>query len=79
MSMLETEITVIIPFNEYGDLDDLEFSNSSAFTREARVIQAPELDDMHESDNLYPVRLAVPMEFQAAPGRERPHVTRLPR
>ena len=27
----DTEITVIIPFNEYGDLDDLEFSNSSAF------------------------------------------------
>jgi murein DD-endopeptidase MepM/ murein hydrolase activator NlpD len=71
MSMLDTEITVIIPFNEYGDLDDLEFSNSSAFTREARVIQAPELDDMHESDNVYPVRLAVPMEFEAAPGAQR--------
>ncbi len=69
--MLDTEITVIIPFNEYGDLDDLEFSNSSAFTREARVIQAPELDDMDESDNLYPVRLAVPVEFQVAPGTER--------
>jgi murein DD-endopeptidase MepM/ murein hydrolase activator NlpD len=68
--VLDTEITVIIPFNEYGDLDDLEFSNSSAFTREARVIQAPELDDMDESDNLYPVRLAVPVEFQVAPGAE---------
>jgi hypothetical protein len=67
--VLDTEITVIIPFNEYGDLDDLEFSNSSAFTREARVIQAPELDDLHESDNLYPVRLAVPVEFQAAERR----------
>lgn len=69
--MLDTEITVIIPFNEYGDLDDLEFSNSSAFNREARVIQAPELDDMHECDNLYPVRLAVPAQFQVAPGTER--------
>jgi Peptidase family M23 len=68
---LDTEITVIIPFNEYGDLDDLEFSNSSAFTREARVIHAPELDDLHESDNLYPVRLAVPLEFQADAGAER--------
>jgi murein DD-endopeptidase MepM/ murein hydrolase activator NlpD len=68
--VLDTEITVIIPFNEYGDLDDLEFSNSSTFAREARVIHAPELDDMHESDNLYPVRLAVPMEFQVAPGAE---------
>ena len=66
--MLDTEITVIIPFNEYGDLDDLEFSNSSTFAREARVIQAPELDDLHDSDNLYPIRLAIPTEFQAEPG-----------
>jgi murein DD-endopeptidase MepM/ murein hydrolase activator NlpD len=69
--VLDTEITVIIPFNEYGDLDDLEFSNSSAFNRESRVIQAPELDDLHESDNLYPVRLAVPVEFRVAPDAER--------
>ena len=58
------EITDIIPFNEFGKLDDLEFHHSSAFDRECRVIEAPELDDMAETDDLIPLRLVVPTKFR---------------
>ena len=58
------EITDIIPFNEFGDLADLEFRYNSAFDRESQVIQAPELDDLHDTDDLTPLRLAVPSEFR---------------
>ena len=47
------------------------FSNASPFDREARVIQAPELDDLHDTDDLAPLRLVVPSEFEAGPGQER--------
>ncbi|WP_319453783.1 MULTISPECIES: M23 family metallopeptidase [unclassified Mycobacterium] len=69
-SAYDATITDIIPFNEFGDLDDLDFSNSSAFDRESRVIRAPELDDLHDTDDLVPFRLAVPSEFQARTGDE---------
>jgi murein DD-endopeptidase MepM/ murein hydrolase activator NlpD len=64
-------ITDIIPFNEFGDLDDLDFCNSSAFDRESRVMHAPELDDLHETDDLVSLRLAVPARFQPAAGEDR--------
>ena len=64
--------TDIIPFNEFGDLDDLDFSNTSAFDRESRVIRAPELDDLHDTDDLTPLRLAVPAQFRPTLGDERP-------
>ncbi|HET9874856.1 MAG TPA: M23 family metallopeptidase [Mycobacterium sp.] len=54
------EITDIIPFNEFGDLDDLRFSDNSAFDSEAQVLTAPELDDLHDTDNLIPLLLALP-------------------
>ena len=60
----DASTTDIIPFNEFGDLSELEFSNSSAFDRESRVIRAPELDDLHDADNLTPLRLAVPAQFR---------------
>ncbi len=60
----DATITDIIPFNEFGDLDDLDFSNSSAFDRESRVIRAPELDDLHDTDDLVPLPLAVPARFR---------------
>ncbi|MGV0745111.1 M23 family metallopeptidase [Mycolicibacterium sp. XJ870] len=66
-----TEVTDIIPFNEFGKLADLEFHNSGAFDREARVIQAPELDDLHDTDDLVPVRLVVPSRFRPDAGDER--------
>ena len=65
------EITDIIPFNEFGDLADLDFRDNSAFDRESQVIDAPELDDLHDTDDLIPLRLAVPSEFRPDPREER--------
>ncbi|OBF27691.1 hypothetical protein A5724_29155 [Mycobacterium sp. ACS1612] len=59
-----SEITDIIPFNEFGDLADLDFRENTAFDRESQVIRAPELDDLHDTDDLIPLRLAVPSEFR---------------
>jgi murein DD-endopeptidase MepM/ murein hydrolase activator NlpD len=66
-----TEITEIIPFNEFGKLADLDFRENSAFDREAQVIHAPELDDLNDTDDLTPLRLAVPSEFRPHPRQER--------
>ena len=65
------EVTDIIPFNEFGDLADLDFNQNSAFDREAQVIHAPELDDLHDTDDQLPQRLAVPSEFRRDPRDER--------
>lgn len=74
-SHFDADVTDIIPFNEFGDLsdwdDDHGFSNTSAFDREARVIRAPELDDCHDTDDLVPLRLVVPQQFQATADGER--------
>lgn len=64
------EITDIIPFNEFGELGDLDhpsFSDNTAFDSEALVLQAPELDDLHDTDNLTALPLAFPGEFPAEP------------
>jgi murein DD-endopeptidase MepM/ murein hydrolase activator NlpD len=70
------EVTDIIPFNEFGDLPDLgaelAFNQNSAFDREARIIHAPELDDLHDTDDQLPLRLAVPSEFLRDPRDEQP-------
>jgi len=66
-----TETTDIIPFNEFGKLADLEFHHSSAFDRESQVVHAPELDDMHHTDDLIPLRLAVPTKFRPEARDER--------
>jgi murein DD-endopeptidase MepM/ murein hydrolase activator NlpD len=66
-----TEITDIIPFNEFGKLTDLEFHHSSAFDRESQVVHAPELDDMHDTDDLMPLQLAVPSKFRPEARTER--------
>jgi murein DD-endopeptidase MepM/ murein hydrolase activator NlpD len=65
------EITDIIPFNEFGKLDDLEFRDNAAFDRESAVMHAPELDDMAETDDLTPMRLVVPSRFRPDPHKER--------
>lgn len=74
------EVTDIIPFNEFGGLPDLgadaDFRENSAFDREAQVIHAPELDDLNDTDDLVPLRLAVPSEFQADPRQRRSHAYR---
>ena len=74
-TVYDATVTDIIPFNEFGDLEDLDFSNTSAFDRESRVIRAPELDDMHDTDDLIPLRLVVPSQFRTPVGEER-HSTR---
>ncbi|MGP4053972.1 M23 family metallopeptidase [Mycobacterium sp. 4D054] len=69
-----TEVTDIIPFNEFGELTDhlnLEFLSHAAFDRDTQVIHAPELDDLNDTDDETPLRLAVPDEFRAAPQAER--------
>ena len=58
------EVTDIIPFNEFGNLDDLDFSDNTAFDKEAQVLRAPELDDLDDTDNLTVLRLAGPGEVQ---------------
>src|ERR1700736_6156566 len=61
-----TEVTDIIPFNEFGDLlDDVDFRDSTAFDADAQVLRAPELGDLNDTDNLRPLRLVVPAEFRA--------------
>jgi murein DD-endopeptidase MepM/ murein hydrolase activator NlpD len=67
----DAAITDIIPFNEFGDLAELEFRENCAFDRESQVIHAPELDDLHDTDDLIPLRLAVPSEFRPDPRDER--------
>jgi hypothetical protein len=64
-------MTEIIPFNEFGDLADLDFRENCAFDRESQVIHAPELDDLHDTDDLIPLRLAVPSQFRPDPRAER--------
>ncbi|MBV9514874.1 MAG: M23 family metallopeptidase [Mycobacteriaceae bacterium] len=70
---VDPEVTDIIPFNEFGSLNDLDFLDNSAFDTESQVLRAPELDDLSDTDNLTPLRLAVPSEFRADPA-ERPRV-----
>ncbi len=60
LELHRSEVTDIIPFNEFGDLDDLEFSDNSAFNKEAQVLRAPELDDLDDTDNLTVLTLAGP-------------------
>jgi murein DD-endopeptidase MepM/ murein hydrolase activator NlpD len=50
------EVTDIIPFNEFGTLEDLDFRDS-AFDGETAVLRAPELDDLHDVDDLTPLKL----------------------
>ncbi|WP_276031380.1 M23 family metallopeptidase [Mycolicibacterium komossense] len=50
------EVTDIIPFNEFGSLDDFDFRDG-AFDGETAVLRAPELDDLHDVDDLTPFTL----------------------
>ena len=62
MDFNRNEVTDIIPFNEFGNLDDLDFSDNTAFDKEAQVLRAPELDDLDEADNLTVMPLVGPSE-----------------
>lgn len=65
-----TEVTDIIPFDEFGELGDLDDAPSGAFDRDTEVIRAPELDDLLDTDDLEPLRL-VPAEFRATRAQTR--------
>jgi hypothetical protein len=60
LELHRNEVTDIIPFNEFGNLDDLDFSENSTFEKGAQVLRAPELDDLDETDNLTVLPLAGP-------------------
>ena len=68
------DVTDIIPFNEFGDLVDIDFRESAAFDS-LQVARCPELDDLHDADDQQPLRLAVPAEFATRADR-RPDVPR---
>jgi murein DD-endopeptidase MepM/ murein hydrolase activator NlpD len=66
------EVTDIVPFNEFGTLEGVDFRDNLleadafdalsfdalSFDDDADVLYAPELDDLHEVDNLIPMRLS---------------------
>jgi murein DD-endopeptidase MepM/ murein hydrolase activator NlpD len=62
------DVTDIIPFNEFGDLAEIDFRENAAFER-LQVAHCPELDDLHDADDQQPLRLAVPAEFAARDDR----------
>ena len=68
---IDPEVTDIIPFNEFGSLDDPDFLDNSAFDTESQVLRAPELDDLNDTDNIAPLRLAVPGRFREDPAERR--------
>ena len=67
------EVTDIVPFDEFGTLEDVDFPGSLLDTgsfdtgafddgafddADALLLNAPELDDLHDVDNLVPMRLS---------------------
>jgi hypothetical protein len=84
------EVTEILPLDGFnfddldvvddcGELRDLDFSNDSTFDNEAQVLLAPELDDLHDIDDVGPLPLAaptpvpVPTKFEPYTGTHRPN------
>jgi murein DD-endopeptidase MepM/ murein hydrolase activator NlpD len=71
------EVTDIIPFNEFGELRDLsghnepDFSGNAAFGKGTQLLRAPELDDLHDTDNLTVLQLADPNGFEPDADTER--------
>jgi murein DD-endopeptidase MepM/ murein hydrolase activator NlpD len=85
------EVTEILPLDgfdfealdfadDFGDLAELDFRDDSAFDNGARVLLAPELDDLDASDDLSPLLLAAPrrldLRVHIEPGAEIRHVLR---
>jgi murein DD-endopeptidase MepM/ murein hydrolase activator NlpD len=68
---VDPEVTDIIPYDEFGGLDDLDFLGNSAFDTGSQVLRAPELDDLNDTDNVTPLRLAAPGRFREDPAERR--------
>jgi murein DD-endopeptidase MepM/ murein hydrolase activator NlpD len=60
------EVTDIIPFNEFGNLADLDSSHNTPFDKEAQVLRAPELDDLDDTDDLDVMELAGPSAYESS-------------
>ncbi len=58
-------MTDIVPFNEFGSLDDLDFRDDDALDDDAEVLSAPELDDLTDTDNLIALRLELRSDLDA--------------
>jgi murein DD-endopeptidase MepM/ murein hydrolase activator NlpD len=64
----QDDVTEILPLDGFAfddlelvaDVGDLDLSDDSAFDNEAQVLLAPELDDLHDVDDLAPRSLAAP-------------------
>jgi murein DD-endopeptidase MepM/ murein hydrolase activator NlpD len=67
----QNDVTEILPLDGFDfddfdlvddsrDVGDLDFSKDSTFDNEAQVLVAPELDDLHDVDDLGPLSLAAP-------------------
>jgi len=72
----QNEVTEILPLDGFnfddldvrddaGDFGDLDLSEDSTFDNAAQVLLAPELDDLHEIDDLAPRRLDPPTDVLA--------------
>lgn len=67
------EVTDIIPFNDFGSLDQPDFTDPVltdpvltdpvASDSAAQLLEAPELDDLHDTDNLIALRLPLPVDY----------------
>jgi murein DD-endopeptidase MepM/ murein hydrolase activator NlpD len=62
-----------LDFPDLTDLGELDFSHDSTFDNAAQVLLAPELDDLHEVDDLAPIALAAPTQIRLVfePGAHR--------
>jgi murein DD-endopeptidase MepM/ murein hydrolase activator NlpD len=58
-----SEITNIIPFNEFGSVAEVNV-RGNAFECASKVVSAPELDDLDDTDNQAPARLAAPRAYR---------------
>lgn len=66
------EITDVIPFSAFEAFDAPPGQDDrGSGDHESNVIYAPELDDLNDTDDLVPVRLAVPSRFRPEAGTER--------
>ncbi len=72
------EVTDVIPFSAFEAFDDRAgLVERESDDRESVVIYAAELDDMDDTDDLVPVRLAVPSRFRPdTEGERRPSSAR---
>jgi murein DD-endopeptidase MepM/ murein hydrolase activator NlpD len=84
----QDDVTEILPLDgfDFDDLDldvvesvgELDLSDDSTFDNEAQVLLAPELDDLHDVDDLTPQLLAVPLLANFDADTDARHLARSP-